>query len=137
MIQRIQTLWLFIATLTMVSLFYFPIYKISGDLLKIGNDFLAIILVVLSMVLSVIALFSYKNRKSQLIFIWMNLLLCIALQIWLFVQIDKFTSLKAHNLDGYFWVGSFIPLITIVFLFLARTGINKDEKLLKSLNRLR
>ena len=84
MIQRIQTLWLFIATLTMVSLFYFPIYKISGDLLKIGNDFLAIILVVLSMVLSVIALFSYKNRKSQLIFIWMNLLLCIALQIWLY-----------------------------------------------------
>lgn len=140
MIQRIQSVWYFLAALVMLSLFYFPIYKFKTGAfpLKIGNDYLAIILVVLSIILSLVALFSYKKRKNQTSLTWLNILVCIALQVWLFFEIDIYHKLPENiNLQGYFWIGAFIPLITLVLLFLAKGGVRKDEKLLKSLDRLR
>ena len=140
MIQRIQSVWLFLAAIVMLTLFYFPIYKFkAGNIpLQIGNDFLAIILLVASVILSLVALFSFKKRKNQVALTWLNILVCIGLQVWLIFEIGQFRNLPENlNLQGYFWLGTFIPLIVIVLLFLAKGGIRKDEKLLKSLNRLR
>jgi len=140
MIQRIQSVWLFLAALVMLTLFYFPIYKFKSNAnpLQIGNDFLAIIMLVVSVLLSLIALFNFKKRKNQIALTWLNILVCIGLQAWLIFEIDKYRGLPENvNLLGYFWIGTFIPLIVIVLLFLAKGGIKKDEKLLKSLDRLR
>jgi hypothetical protein len=63
---------------------------------------------------------------------------CIGLQSWLFVRISNETSKpEMANVSGHYWIGLFLPLITIVLLFMARGGIRKDEKLVKSLDRLR
>lgn len=138
MIQRIQSLWLFLAAMIMLSLFYFSIYKFrdDGQIISIGNDYLGIILLVGSVILSLVAIFNFKKRKTQISMIWLNILVCVGLQVWLFFEINQ---LKPENINdaGYFGVGAFIPLIVIVLLFLAKMGITKDEKLVKSLNRLR
>jgi len=138
MIQRIQTLWLFLAALVMAGLFYFPIYKFTGLPVNIGNNFLAISLTALSIVLSLVTIFYYKKRKNQIALTWLNILVCIGLLAWLFFSISKEKELPQHmNLDSYYWIGSFIPVIDIVLLFLAKGGIRRDEKLVKSLDRLR
>ena len=141
MIQRIQSVWLLIAALVMALLFYFPTYKFSGTSappLSIGEDFLAIIMVALSIGLSLFTIFNFNKRKQQTGLTWLNILLCIGLQVWLVIRVNGKTSEAAFvNLQGHYWIGLFIPLITIICLFLAKGGINKDEKLVKSLDRLR
>lgn len=141
MIQRIQSVWLLVAALVMALLFYFPTYKFTGTSalpLSIGEDFLAIIMVALSIGLSVFTIFNFKKRKQQIGLTWLNILLCVGLQIWLVIRVNGKTSDAAYaNMQGHYWIGLFIPLITIILLFLAKAGINKDEKLVKSLDRLR
>lgn len=139
MIQRIQTLWLLGAILSMLSLFYFPIYKFEGALpQKIGTNALSILLCALSIVLSFITLISFKKRKNQIALNWLNILVCLGLQAWLFYTIDTQRSAAGFSsLPGYYWIGCFVPIITLIFLFLAYAGIRKDEKLIKSLDRLR
>jgi hypothetical protein len=65
-------------------------------------------------------------------------LVCVALQAWLFVRINNETNKpELANVSGHYWLGLFVPLVTILLLFFARGGIRKDEKLVKSLDRLR
>jgi len=141
MIQRIQSVWLLLAAVVMATIFYFPVYKFSGTSqlpLTVGNDPLAIILAALSILLSLFTIFRFKNRKSQLGFTWLNILVCIGLQAWLFVRINNFRGQPENaTAAGYYWIGSFLPLVVLLLLFLARGGIRKDEKLVKSLDRLR
>ncbi|HLS70304.1 MAG TPA: DUF4293 domain-containing protein [Chitinophagaceae bacterium] len=139
MIQRIQTIWLFIAFLFTLLIFWFPIYKTNDSILTVGNDFIAIILLVLSMGLSLITIFRFKHRKDQKLYTRINILINIALLAWFFYKINAFREeqLTLYNQEGYYWIGAFIPLITIIFLVLALAGVKKDEKLLRSLDRLR
>lgn len=141
MIQRIQSIWLLLAALVMATIFYFPTYTFSATSalpMTIGNDFLGIILAAVSILLSLVTIFRFKNRKSQLSMIWLNILVCIALQAWLFIRISNETGKpELANVPGHYWIGLFLPLITLLMLFLARGGVRKDEKLVKSLDRLR
>ena len=141
MIQRIQTLWIFLAALIMALINYFPTYQFSGTSmlpLTVGNDFLAIILASVSIILSIVTIIRFKNRKNQLSFTWLNILLCIGLQAWLFIRVNNFRSDPVNaNIAGHYWIGTFLPLAVLLLLFMAKAGIRKDEKLVKSLDRLR
>jgi hypothetical protein len=142
MIQRIQTVWLFLAALVMACIFYFPVYQFKGTPaqlpMTIGNDFVGIILAGISIILSLVTIFRFKNRKNQSGLTWLNILVTIGLQAWLFFKITNFRSDPANStLQGYYWIGTFLPLVTIILLFMAKSGIRKDEKLVKSLDRLR
>lgn len=138
MIQRIQTLWLFLAALVAALLFYFDFYKMPSGGLDISNNYVAIILTGLTILLSLYTIFMFKKRSLQLNLIWLNLLVNIGLLVWLFLSISKAKdSLVPGTAAGHYWIGAFIPLVIIILLFIARAGIRKDEKLIKSLNRLR
>lgn len=142
MIQRIQTVWLLLAALVMACIFYFPVYQFKGAPtqlpMTIGNDFVGIILAGISIILSLVTIFRFKNRKSQSGLTWLNILVTIGLQAWLFFKITNFRSDPANStLQGYYWIGTFLPLVTLILLFMAKSGIRKDEKLVKSLDRLR
>jgi len=125
----------------MAGIFYFPTYTFNGTSalpLTIGNDFVGIILAAISIVLSLVTIFRFKNRKSQLNITWLNILVCVALQAWLFVRINNETGKpEMATTPGHYWIGLFLPLVTLLLLFFARGGIRKDEKLVKSLDRLR
>lgn len=139
MIQRIQTLWLLLAALVMAGIFYFPVYKFpEGIDLTIGNNYLAIALTGLSIILNLVAVFSFKNRKNQKNLCWVNILVCLGLLAWLFYSVSAGQA-QPINTDagGYYWIGAFLPLVAIIFLLMARSAIRKDEKLIKSMDRLR
>jgi len=138
MIQRIQTLWLFLAALFMLGIFYFPIYRFfpEGDI-TIGQNFIAIVLAGTSIALSLITIFMFKNRRRQIRLISFNVLCDLLLMIWLFYSIYKDMTDTERSVSGYYWIGLFLPLICIILLTMARIGIKKDEKLVRSMDRLR
>lgn len=148
MIQRIQSIWLLLAALVMAGMFYFDVYHFAAvapddatqgvynGVKNINNNYLAMVLSGLSIVLSLVAIFMFKNRKRQVGLVWINILLTIGLLFWLFVGLNNFWN-KYPGVEGSLWVGMFIPFITVFLLIFALRGLRKDEKLIKSLDRLR
>jgi ammonia channel protein AmtB len=94
----------------------------------------AIILILLSL-FSLIAIFLFKNRKIQLIIaagvIIMSAGLIIALAWYGFNVISDF---KMNLAPG---ISITIPFLILVFSVLAYRGILKDDRLVKSYDRLR
>lgn len=139
MIQRIQTIWLLLAFLLSIILFVVPVFKAGDNSLKISINYVAIIINSISIFLSLWAIFRYKNRKSQKQMTYFNVVVNVGLLAWLFKIVNDFeeVQLMTYGQEGYFWIGLFLPIFTILCLIMAIAGIRKDEKLLKSLDRLR
>ncbi len=138
MIQRQQSLWLLLATVAAILSFTFPFYSgtrmldgMAGyDVLDAGSSFFLIILTGLSVLVSGITIFLFKDRKTQLKLSVAGVVIGIILIILYFLEVGKFQS-------GNFALTSlFVFCIPIGYVFAAR-GIWKDEKLVKSLNKLR
>lgn len=139
MIQRIQTIWLLLAAICAALTFKFPFY--TGNILNTENfqvfeelrassNFLLIIFTAVLTVASLIIIFLYKNRKQQM---WLTLaaagLSIINLVIY-FIKLKEF-------LTGNISLTAILSFAIPIFLILAARGIWKDEKLVKSLDRLR
>jgi len=139
MIQRIQTVWLFLSALFAALTYKFPFY--TGNILNKENvqvyeklvassSFLLLIFTAVLVGGMIYIIFMYKNRKQQ---IWLTVGvagLSIINIILYFSELKKFTS-------GNMALTSVFALAIPVFLLLAISGIWKDEKLVKSLDRLR
>jgi hypothetical protein len=139
MIQRIQTVWLFLSALFAALTYKFPFY--TGNVLNKENvqvyeklvassSFLLLIFTAVLVGGMIYIIFMYKNRKQQ---IWLTVGvagLSIINIILYFSELKKFTS-------GNMALTSVFALAIPVFLLLAISGIWKDEKLVKSLDRLR
>ena len=139
MIQRIQSIWLLLAAaacfLTLTLSFY------SGNVIQpdqsrrfvnltaMSNIWLMILTFLLGTGI-VIIIFLFKNRKLQMKLIIVAILLSIANIALFFSQIKNFV-------EGSFDLASPVVFMVPVFLVLAARGIYKDERLIKSLNRLR
>lgn len=139
MIQRIQTVWLLLAAICGALTFKFPFYtgnKLPVDLtgaqsrLTASSNFLILVLTIVIIAGCILIIFQYKNRKQQL---WLTLGACflsILNIIIYFTELKKFTS-------GTMSLAAILVFAIPVFLLLAANGIRKDEKLIKSLDRLR
>ncbi len=136
MIQRVQTLWMLLAAITVFLTLQFPFY---GGTLAAGNTYHAVLatdnifLLILTAALGtgiIINIFLYKNRKLQIRIIVISILLEFLI-IFLYIrQISKFSS-------GNFALWSALHLLIIIFLIFGARGIYNDSKLVKDSNRLR
>ena len=129
MIQRIQSIYLLIASV-LATIFSF-INDYTFSYLK-DDNFLLIsssLAILISAGVALSTIFLYKNRTLQIRLIWFSLLIALA-GLGLYVYLDGISN---FFLDWQFY---FIPII-LVFLFLAKRGVQKDEELIKSSYRLR
>ena len=84
-------------------------------------------------------IFLYKNRKRQML-ILRSAYIFGALTLVLQLVTHQSTSAylgKGRHLSSDFGPVMFFPIGILVFMFLAERGINKDEELVKSMDRLR
>lgn len=156
MIQRKQTIFLFLSAIALGLLFYFPlasfigdkdslvlyIYKVislvPGQVPDLPNYFILPLLTLnmLILMLTIVTIFMFKNRKLQLNLLRFSLILLmimIAAFFFYYVNILEETSGGITNYD----IGSYMPLISFVLYIFAYRGIMSDEKLVKSADRLR
>lgn len=129
MLQRIQTIWIFLSVLAAAFLF------ITGQDVNVFGSFP--IIDASSIVLVLIGVFSslsFKNRKRQImlntISIFINALLIGALAYWL-QNLSGGMNFPEKGIEPIF------PSIAVICLLVANVFIKKDERLVKSVDRLR
>ncbi len=140
MIQRIQTLWLALAAAIALLTLKFSIY--SGNVLDAAtgekkfieltavNNFIILVLTIAIAVASLISIFLYRDRKSQLRIAIVCLILSVVNLVLFMNQTKKFT-------EGNYSITALLYLALPVLVILAAWGIYKDEKLIRSADRLR
>lgn len=140
MLQRIQTLYLTAALICTGLLFYFPVWD-SGDATGFatygaGSHALLFILTIILGAVQFISIFLFRNRKWQTNFCWLALLLTVSyISIFLIIFITENDGLK-NFIKGIKWA-ALLPMLIILFKALAIRNIQKDEALIRSMNRLR
>ena len=138
MIQRQQTLWLLLAAVSSFLSFTFPFY--TGNILEDtisrfaelngGSTFFLLILTGTSLLIAAIAIFLFKDRKTQIKLTITGSLIATALIVLYFLQVKKFTS-------GNFALTAVFVFAILIGYIMATRGIWKDQKLVKSLDKLR
>lgn len=144
MIQRIQTIFLLLASAATFSLYKLPFASAGkSDITPFLSDgifnvmdhpgFLG--LFGLGGLLLLLAIFMFKNRILQMrVTLFASVLVLLGL-ILIPVLLFQAGNVVIQMLQVK--VGMFIPALAVIFGLLARRAIRKDEKLVKSMDRLR
>lgn len=130
MIQRIQSVYLLLLTISCsLGLILLPSIEIKEFSFFTKTLFETYLIV--SAALSVLTLFTFKHRKTQL---FINRLQLIIQSFILLVLIYGLTQITIGN-DYLIWL--LMPVQAIFFIILANGAIRGDEALIKSIDRLR
>ena len=138
MIQRQQSLWLLLSAVASFLSFKFPFY--TGNILENnvsrfeelngGSNFFLLVLTGVSVLVAAVTIFMFKDRKTQSKLTFGGIIISIVLLVLYFSQLKKFSA-------GNFALTSVLVLAILVGYLMALRGIWKDEKLVKSLDKLR
>ena len=129
MLQRIQSVFLFFSSIiTLIMIFFVPIFEIESKEM-FASDFLwAKVFLFISAFLSLISINLYKSRKKQILLCsFSRTQITIALILLLFMY-KKELNVKVELL---------LFAIPYLLLILSSYFIKKDEKLVKSSERIR
>lgn len=138
MIQRIQTLWLLLATGIGALIWFLPIFSDETILkdLFINESLFLMLGVVFSSITSFVTIFLFKKRGTQKQLIIVNICLALTIIVLEYVEVKSFKA--SFNIQqGHWQISAILPFFIILFLIFGYRGIRKDEKLLSSTDRIR
>ena len=129
MLQRIQSVFLFLSCMiTLVMIFFVPVFEIESKEMFASDFAWAKVFLFISALLSLLSIISYKNRKKQILLCsFSRTQITIALILLLFIY-KKELNVKIELL---------LYAIPYLLLILSSYFIKKDEKLVKSSDRIR
>ena len=147
MIQRIQSLWLFLAAMCNGLLFLFPLYRFNRPVgavyapwqyESVRSHLPLLITACVITILPLASIFFFKDRKTQKSMVWVSVVSISAFLGVLFMRISnlKNSSPAPANFE-YVIPGVLVVFAALIFLILAMRGIKRDEALIRSLDRLR
>jgi hypothetical protein len=138
MIQRIQSIWLLLVAAFAATTFRFPFA--NGDWLKddltttvpldATTSIWLTILTVIAGAFGFVAIFLFDNRRLQLRLCYIGIVVTIGLLVLYFMQLQNFNN----SVIALWCIFHFAILGCYI---LAARNIWKDEKLIKSMDRLR
>ncbi|RQP09808.1 MAG: DUF4293 family protein [Chryseobacterium sp.] len=129
MLQRIQTVFMLLATLS-------PLFLViaGGSEIVYGDFPVVTVVAVILILLGALSIFSYKNRNRQILLnntgIIINALL-IGLLVYRLLNLSGGESFPEKGIELVF------PIIAVVLFVLANVYIRRDERLVKSVDRFR
>ena len=145
MIQRLQTIFLLLAAACFGGLFGLPLLKstapsaqmLADQVYEIKDHTGLLAGTGLIILLTLLTIFLYKNRKLQVQLTWVIVTCCVLFlgMAYFFLTQENGNNISALGLAVQ--AGSFLPILTILFCILAARNIRKDDKLVKSMDRLR
>ena len=137
MLQRVQTIWLFLAAICAFASLKFPFFTGMKSLPETGyqdlNGFSSLYLVVVTIAIGVIALiniFLYTNRKLQFRLCILGMILEACLIFIYYKMVSKYS-------EGAYSLSAALQIFVFLFFALASKGIKNDDKIVKESNRLR
>jgi len=155
MLQRIQSIYLLLASLAIYALFLFPLVHnvyVDGKPLTImvtgvfqdvngqltHTQFFTALTAATAVIglIPLIIIFLYKNRKQQVALCYSTMLVVVGLTFWMAQSVKP--VMGDAQIDTHNWgIGLLLSSVSMVFLVMAIKGVQRDEKLVKSADRLR
>jgi len=151
MLQRIQTIWLFLTVVVAALLFFLPIaeivsaganykliyrgiYPTAGEAPEMVLRSVPLAaLNLITVILGLVSIFLFKKRQLQMRFCMYNSILFIA-NTGLIAYYAFYSMPESSTTLG---VASALPIVGFILSLIARKSISKDDKLVKSLDRIR
>jgi len=154
MIQRVQSIYLFLVFVVAVVLIFFPLatFNVGEQIFNMnimgfeGVEELGIelpnimaigILTALLGALSLFTIFQFKNRKLQMKLNMVSMLINFGLLAAIFIYSDMVAALDAVALDFRYDIAAYFPIASVLLLILSNRNIRADEKLIRQSERLR
>lgn len=160
MIQRIQSIFLFMVVIISTVLFFVPFAGFTSPTGIYIQGLIGTCLIgqpgvepntcvnptyhiaALNGVIGLIALvtiFLFRNRKRQVLLGNLNMLLIVAMIVLMFFSIDKNTAVleAGVTLKPEYKIGAYLAIGMLICTFLANRYIKKDEELVRSADRIR
>ncbi|MEM6644307.1 MAG: DUF4293 domain-containing protein [Bacteroidota bacterium] len=167
MLQRIQTIFMFLAVVAMGLVLVFPIWEKSDqnfdaksreyaimnafelryeqrnaeneveEILATESTLPISIGAGLSALVMLISITQFKNRMTQVKLNALFSLLAAATFVGIYLYISKANALFDPSVFGIFLVGFYLPIFAMLNNFIANRFIRKDEKLVRSMDRIR
>lgn len=154
MIQRIQSVYLFLIIVLAGLVFFFPlstftIDTVSFDLNIFGlkgdgtsemefpawGKFVPALMAVLLASSSLVSLLNFRNRKTQLKVNSVGLLINLGLMVSIFVLTDSIAK-SSGSVQEYAY-GAYFPIGSALLFILSNRSIRADEAKIKSADRMR
>ena len=135
--QRLQTLYLCIATGLILALFFsVKAFTLgSGGVHSVELTYIKytpyLILLILITILQLLAVFTFNARVFQMRTAVLSAILMIALQAW--IGVDYFTA----DMEWIFKFTAVFPLVAAILNFIAARYILRDQLLVESVSHLR
>ena len=152
MIQRVQSIWLFLAALVLVIMIFMPIatkevngtsvtisikdltQTFSGSGLLVKTNLPLLITDTVLVIICLVNIFNFRRRSSQKRVAIFTIAAIIGFAFWCGIYVKQIQG----GVEGAsFGIGAYLPAVAILFIVLAILGINKDERLIRSAERLR
>ncbi|RPD46093.1 DUF4293 family protein [Hymenobacter sediminis] len=158
MIQRIQSVFLLLLAIAMLSVLFLPIWSktdpVSQQTLVLTatklafanptpnnaastNTWAIAALAAASAAVALFEIFQYRNRFSQLKLGALNLLLIISTLGAGFYYSSVGEQMLNIKMIGHFEAGYYLPTLALLLNLLANRFIRRDEQLVRSMDRLR
>jgi hypothetical protein len=155
MIQRIQTVYLFLTMIFTLLFITFPVGSLQiGDaeyLIKIWSvtpdgykefgiepgflGYVASVIAIIVMIVSIYTTFQFRKRLFQIKLGKMNILLNVMLVVLTFFYLDSVREDVAAQFS--YKVGVVFPLLSMILILMANRAIRRDENMVRAADRLR
>ncbi len=155
MLQRVQSIYLFLVFVFALLYALFPIAQLDSEtasysvrLIQFGSLFaqtplsigflgvMAVIFWLAAIIMTVYMTFQYKNRLFQIKLGKLNMLLHAALILVSFFLVDNLRGQLDNGMMSY-GAGILFPVISLIFILMAIKAIRRDENLVRSADRIR
>jgi hypothetical protein len=84
-----------------------------------------------------ITIFMFSNRKRQISLSFFGIVAIVSFMALTLKRVSDLGALTPQPVNASYGAGAVLPVVALVFLFFAILGIRKDNKLVKSMDRLR
>ncbi len=139
---------LLLAALALGGLFILPFAKtaepqetgiFSDAVYNLNDETVLLILTIVGIALALVTIGLFKNRKAQIRLGYIGAAICAAIPAAAILLMPDETAqdMAMSKIESSFSAGIFVPAAALIFFLLASRFTKKDEKLVRSMDRLR
>ncbi len=105
--------------------------------IRVTDHYPSLLMALVMVLLPLVTIFMFSNRKRQIRMTAISILTTISFSTMMLARVTGLSKLVPPVTGGSYWIGAVLPVISLVLLVLAILGIRSDEKLVRSVDRLR
>jgi hypothetical protein len=141
MLQRIQSVWLLLASICGFLMNNFDLFsgtKQDGSVVNYGvsGSLMLKAILLATAIYALVCIFLFKNRKLQIKLTLLGVGLSVACLVIEYLGVNALKTASNFK-DANYTIWAILPIAMIVFFLMAARGILADEKMVKDADRLR